>query len=923
MLAAGWLNLWSTHRPAQAWFSKNSDSYYSLQTEGFRTGHLYAAVQPSPALLALPDPYDPTANAPYRIHDMTLWKGHYYLYFGAGPILLLFMPIRLLTGYYVSEPFAVALFCALGFGFAALLVEEARRHWFPRAGRLVVAILWLVLACGTPVLWLTIAPNFYQVPISCAYMCAMAGVYCLFRVARAGPVRGLRWLAAAGACLGFTLACRPNYLLSMALLALPVAWIGRTGDAALGWRRWLRPALWAFIPVTAIGVAILTYNALRFGNPAEFGMRYQLAGQNFLHFTPLSVDYLLPHAGIYLMQAVSWLPRFPFVQAPPDAPLGILRCFPIVWVAALMLVPSKHWQALLGPDRGWFAGAIGILAAGTLLMDCLFFFLPQGRYSADFGPEFVLLGALATLAIADRLGSAAVRILACLPALATVAIVLAAFMDQQSAAYQPAALSRVANRVASSVGRMLGIRYGGLRLVVELPANPTADSEPLFQTGFTSDQRDWMTVHYLTENQVEMGYFHAGLGEITGVPLPIPADRRLVIEVRSSAFLPGTADDPVYAGWTGAAVADAGRLLQISVNGQPALTAALPAYPSRPWDLRLGSTGFGTSAGGGFSGRILEHAVIPVGPPPTVPCHFAHLDGPLHLRVRMPAVGAGFQPLVASGTPQSGILLYLIYGADHTAKVALDTPKRAPVISPEFSYDPSAPTSFTVWLGPWSTNSETSSGEARRLFVAVDGTVLLDYDHTFPLGSGSPVDVATNTVHSGAASSVFAGLVVEAKPMPLSSLPGKTFPGSYGAIDAQVDLSSVPLGSSEPLVCTGKPGAGDTVYLTYTDENHVVVSLDHDSHGVVHSKPIDCDYSQLHRIIVSMGSLFPAKEGSRSRRVFVRFDDVTALDKPIITSPSTADQVQLFVNVLGSSSCGPRFSGKVASVARPASVDFP
>ena len=41
---------------------------------------------PHPALLAMADPYDPVANAPYRVHDMTLYKGHYYLYFGVSPV---------------------------------------------------------------------------------------------------------------------------------------------------------------------------------------------------------------------------------------------------------------------------------------------------------------------------------------------------------------------------------------------------------------------------------------------------------------------------------------------------------------------------------------------------------------------------------------------------------------------------------------------------------------------------------------------------------------------------------------------------------------------------------------------------------------------------------------------------------------------
>src|SRR5262245_19110728 len=76
--------------------------YYTLLGQGFARGHTYLPVDPSPALLALPDPYDPKANESVRNQDMVLYHGRYYLYFGAAPALLLFAPWRLLTGHDMS-----------------------------------------------------------------------------------------------------------------------------------------------------------------------------------------------------------------------------------------------------------------------------------------------------------------------------------------------------------------------------------------------------------------------------------------------------------------------------------------------------------------------------------------------------------------------------------------------------------------------------------------------------------------------------------------------------------------------------------------------------------------------------------------------------------------------------------------------------
>src|SRR5258708_7322844 len=59
------------------------DGYYNQLAQGFAAGHLYVPAQPSPQLLALPDPWDPKVDGSLRRQDMALYRGHYYLYFGA------------------------------------------------------------------------------------------------------------------------------------------------------------------------------------------------------------------------------------------------------------------------------------------------------------------------------------------------------------------------------------------------------------------------------------------------------------------------------------------------------------------------------------------------------------------------------------------------------------------------------------------------------------------------------------------------------------------------------------------------------------------------------------------------------------------------------------------------------------------------
>ena len=56
--------------------------HYEYLAEGFLRGHTYLSVDPAPELSLLADPYDPSANEPYRLWDASLYQGRYYLITG-------------------------------------------------------------------------------------------------------------------------------------------------------------------------------------------------------------------------------------------------------------------------------------------------------------------------------------------------------------------------------------------------------------------------------------------------------------------------------------------------------------------------------------------------------------------------------------------------------------------------------------------------------------------------------------------------------------------------------------------------------------------------------------------------------------------------------------------------------------------------
>src|SRR5687768_6022356 len=103
---------WEVRAIAQEYdFGYDLGGYYNELGRAFASGQLHLPVQPSPKLLALPNPWDPLAHPEYKMHDLALFNGRYYLYHGAGPAVILFTPWRLLTGYDLPENFGLILLC--------------------------------------------------------------------------------------------------------------------------------------------------------------------------------------------------------------------------------------------------------------------------------------------------------------------------------------------------------------------------------------------------------------------------------------------------------------------------------------------------------------------------------------------------------------------------------------------------------------------------------------------------------------------------------------------------------------------------------------------------------------------------------------------------------------------------------------------
>ena len=384
---------WAVRASGDPFFWKaDLTEYYDLLGRGFAGGHLYLPVEPSPQLLAQPNPWDPAIDPSLKMHDTALYNGHYYLYFGATPAVLLFTPWRLFTGHDLPERFAIVIFAFGGFLFAsgALLRVLDLASAKPGPMLLVVLLVGLGLCQSIPYLLNRVAV--YEIAIAGGYFCLSGALFCLAHGIGTGSSTG--WLAGAGLMYGCAVGCRPHLVFAgfIALAGLLFLLARSEGLSAAFLSRKFLAFLAAF---TLAALAIAVYNYERFGNPLEFGLRYQLngPGQNRIE---LGLRNLLPGLYFMLLSPPYIGPVFPWIHimwhfvfdSPEKYPLPpqyfIEPIMGALWLAPLILAApfAPRWARACREAK--FILAIASLSSAAVLLFLMSTHLASPRYETDF-----------------------------------------------------------------------------------------------------------------------------------------------------------------------------------------------------------------------------------------------------------------------------------------------------------------------------------------------------------------------------------------------------------------------------------------------------------------------------------------------------------------------------------------------------------
>ncbi len=294
-----------------------STTYFDQLATSFQHGELALEAQPSPALLALRNPYEPKnrGDVPFLV-DASLYHGKYYLYWGPVPGLVL-AAAKTIYPHVLGDQYLVFAFTCGTFLVEALILYRLWASFFRKIAVGFVAVGLLLIGLSSPFGWLLMHPTVYEASIIAGQFFFLVGLYSAFSALQRASIgkwqlaiSGISWMAAVGTRL--TQIVPVGFMILLVLVAIIVK-TRRGGNLAGG----LVALLWFGLPLAMAAAGLAWYNWARFGSILETGISYQLAGLINLQKNRqdlFSRAYILQNLYNYLVHPPSVTSSFPYLQ---------------------------------------------------------------------------------------------------------------------------------------------------------------------------------------------------------------------------------------------------------------------------------------------------------------------------------------------------------------------------------------------------------------------------------------------------------------------------------------------------------------------------------------------------------------------------------------------------------------------------------
>lgn len=294
---------------------RSGDQITRELVDAFASGHITLDREVEKELLELENPYDWSERKESGVKcawDHVMFEGKYYSYYGIAPVVLLFLPFYLLTGYYFSTVWAVFLFGAVGLIFLALFFKKLCERFFPEIslGLYISSLITVLIGCG--VWFCFITPNFYEIAQTSGFMFVTMGAYFLVSSGIFSKKMSLVRLCLSSVFFALAVLCRPTTAVwcvaAVAFIAVHFIRLVKEKKPKVGY------LCASLIPFAVIGGAQMIYNFARFGSFFDFGIQYSLTINDFTRseFSP-QMAFIGFYNFLFAFPVIK--PDFPFISS--------------------------------------------------------------------------------------------------------------------------------------------------------------------------------------------------------------------------------------------------------------------------------------------------------------------------------------------------------------------------------------------------------------------------------------------------------------------------------------------------------------------------------------------------------------------------------------------------------------------------------
>jgi hypothetical protein len=291
-------------------------------------------------LSKMENPYDTEKRTEDNIQykwDHAYYKGKYYMYFGVVPVIVTFLPYRLITGHSLNTYHATQIYVGIfiiGIFYLFYYLKNKTKSKISTIEYIIASI-----AVSLASIWYAVDyPALYTTAITSGLMFSILSII-MFMKCILDDKKSIKYLILGSLFGALIFGCRPtigfvNILFFPALLSV-IKKEKREEKILI--------TLLSLLPYIIIAILLMLYNYVRFESVFEFGQTYQLtdSDQTKMLTKTLNINHMLNSLKNFFFYKEGLGKNFPYIKY-----FGIILNYPMILVPVILLFTKRLREKL-------------------------------------------------------------------------------------------------------------------------------------------------------------------------------------------------------------------------------------------------------------------------------------------------------------------------------------------------------------------------------------------------------------------------------------------------------------------------------------------------------------------------------------------------------------------------------------------------